>query len=201
MKSKIKLNLFKLKSKQDLEYIYHFFKKGMAKWFDSNQKPKSDFFITTDCPLCNANLSKEVFKIDGFSYWECLDCKSLYANPTLRNETLDDLYDNGMYQVYQDNLVKKGNRIRKGILEERKYSQIDNLLDRGAHPVLLDIGCGYGTFLDVCKQHGWHGEGVDISLEASQSVLENYQIHAHYGNFNQIKFNKHYDVITLWGVL
>jgi len=68
MIDKIKLDLFKLKSKQDLEDVYRFFKESTAKWFDSNQKPKSEFFHIRGCPLCNADSSKEVFEIDGFSY-------------------------------------------------------------------------------------------------------------------------------------
>ena len=39
MLEKIKLNLFKLKSKNDLESIYRFFKK-VEKWFDKNQNPR-----------------------------------------------------------------------------------------------------------------------------------------------------------------
>jgi len=200
MIGKIKLDLFKLKSKQDLEGVYRFFKESTAKWFDSNQKPKNEFFHIRKCPLCSTNSSKEVFEIDGFSYHECLSCKSLYTKPHLRDGVLDALYSDGMYQVYQDKLVKKGKEIRKGVLEERKYSQIDGLLDKSA-PTLLDIGCGGGTFLDVCKQNGWHVEGVDPSLSASQSALENYKINVHHGDFNKIKFNKTFDVITLWGVL
>ena len=197
---KIKLDLFKLKSKQDLEDVYYFFKKSTAKWFDSNQMPNSEFFHIRGCPLCNANSSKEVFEIDGFSYHKCLSCNSLYTKPHLRDGVLDSLYSDGMYQVYQDNLVKKGKQIRKGVLEKRKYSQIDRLLDKSTL-TLLDIGCGGGTFLDVCKQNGWDVQGVDPSPSASQSALENYKINVHHGDFNQIKFDKNFDVITLWGVL
>jgi 2-polyprenyl-3-methyl-5-hydroxy-6-metoxy-1,4-benzoquinol methylase len=200
MIDKIKLDLFKLKSKQDLEDVYRFFKESTSKWFDSNHKPKSEFFHIRKCLLCNTNSSKEVFEIDGFSYHECLSCKSLYTKPHLRDGVLDALYSDGMYQVYQDKLVKKGKEIRKGVLEERKYSQINRLLGKST-PTLLDIGCGGGTFLDVCKQNGWHVEGVDPSPSASRSALENYKINVHHGDFNKIKFNKTFDVITLWGVL
>jgi 2-polyprenyl-3-methyl-5-hydroxy-6-metoxy-1,4-benzoquinol methylase len=124
----------------------------------------------------------------------------LYTKPHLRDGVLDALYSDGMYQVYQDNLVKKGKEIRKGVLEERKYSQINRLLDKSSL-TLLDVGCGGGTFLEVCKQNGWHVEGVDPSPSASHSALENYKINVQHGDFNKIKFNKTFDVITLWGVL
>ena len=201
MIGKIKLDLFKLKSKKDLESIYHFFKKSTGKWFDNNQSPKDEFFHIRKCPLCSSDNSREAFKIDGFSYHECSYCDSLYTKPHLRDGVLDALYSDGTYQVYQDNLVKKGKEIRKGVLEERKFFQIKKFINKNIDPMLLDIGCGSGTFLDVCKQNGWHIEGVDPSPSASQSVLENYNIEVHQGDFNKIKFNKTFDVITLWGVL
>ena len=198
---KIKLDLFKLKSKKDLESVYHFFKKSTNKWFNSNKSPKDEFFHIRKCLLCNGDTSKEAFKIDGFSYHECSHCDSLYTKPHLRDGVLDALYSDGTYQVYQDNLVKKGKEIRKGVLEERKFFQIKNFIDKDSVPSLLDIGCGSGTFLDVCKQNGWQVEGVDPSPLASKSVFENYNIEVHQGDFNKIKLNKTFDVVTLWGVL
>jgi 2-polyprenyl-3-methyl-5-hydroxy-6-metoxy-1,4-benzoquinol methylase len=201
MIKKIKLDLFKLKSKKDLNSIYQFFKKSTGKWFNDNKSPKDEFFKIKKCPLCNNDTSKEAFKIDSFSYHECSYCDSLYTKPHLRDGVLDSLYNDGTYQVYQDNLVIKGKKIRKNILEKRKFFQIKNFINKSSNPTLLDIGCGSGTFLDVCKQNGWQVEGADLSLSASKSVLENYNIEVYQGDFNKIKFNKTFDVITLWGVL
>ena len=201
MIKKIKLDLFKLKSKKDLNSINEFFKKSTGKWFNDNKSPKDEFFEIKECPLCNNDNSKEAFKIDDFSYNECSYCDSLYTKPHLRDGVIDELYRDGTYQVYQDNLVKKAKKIRKDILEQRKFFQIKNFMNKNSNPSLLDIGCGSGTFLDVCKQNGWQVEGVDPSPFSSKSVLENYNIEVHQGDFNKIKFNKTFDVITLWGVL
>ena len=187
MLKKIRLDLFKLKTKRDLEDIYKFFKKNTSKWFDSSQIPIDKYFHVINCPLCNFKSSKEVFKIDGFSYHECLSCKSVYTKPHLLNGVLDDLYSDGTYQVYQDKLVKKGKKIRKGVLEERKYLQIEKLLQK-KKPRLLDIGCGSGTFLDICKQNGWQVEGVDPSPSVKHSVWKDYNIKVHQGDFNKMNF-------------
>jgi 2-polyprenyl-3-methyl-5-hydroxy-6-metoxy-1,4-benzoquinol methylase len=200
MIKKIKLDLFKLKPKKDLETIYQFFKESTSKWFDNEHKPKIEFFHFIPCPLCNSDVSKEKFSIDGFSYHRCSGCQSLYTRPHIREEVLNDLYSNGTYQVYQDKLVGNSAGIRKGVLEKRKFFQIKNFLNKSS-PTLLDIGCGGGTFLDVCKQNGWQVDGVDPSPSASKLILENYNINIHQGDFNNIKFNKTFDVITLWGVL
>ena len=193
---KIKLDLFHLKSKDDLVKVHHFFTQSIKKWFNLDKSPKSEYFHVRKCPLCKEEASKEVFEIENFSYHKCLFCNSLYTKPHLKDGVLDALYSDGTYQVYQDNLVKKGSKIRKGVLEQRKFKQIKKLLNKES-TALLDVGCGGGTFLDVCKENGWQVEGVDPSSESSSA----YDIEIHHGDFNQLDFNKKYDVITFWGVL
>jgi 2-polyprenyl-3-methyl-5-hydroxy-6-metoxy-1,4-benzoquinol methylase len=200
MITKIKLDLFNLKPKEDLSGVYQFFKKQSEKWFNSALEPKEIYFSPTKCPLCFGADGNEVYKIDGFSYHECQSCKSLYTNPHLNADVLETLYSDGAYQVYHDSLVKKGLGLRKGVLEERKFSQIQSLL-KGKGATLLDVGCGGASFLDVCKRKGWKVEGVDPSSSSSKVASESYDITVHHGEFQDINFDKTFDVITLWGVL
>jgi len=200
MVSKIKLDLFKLKSKDDLIGVYKFFKKQSEKWFNKSFEPKAKYFFVTNCPLCLSDDSNEVYKIDGFSYHECQSCDSLYTKPNLRQDVLESLYSDGTYQVYQDSLVKTSLDLRKGVLEERKYSQIEALIKHGT-PSLLDVGCGGASFLDVCKKNGWEVEGIDPSPSSAKVALEKYNIKVHHGDFKDMELDKKFDVITLWGVL
>lgn len=200
MINKIRLDLFDLKPKKDLLTIYKFFKKSTSKWFNNKNRPKKQFFEIINCPLCNSNKSNEFFNIDNFSYHRCSECYSLYTKPHIREGVLSSLYNDGTYQVYQDKLVGKSEKIRQKILEKRKFKQIGKLLKKKSISI-LDIGCGSGTFLELCKQNKWRVEGVDPSPTASKKILEKYNIKVHQKDFNDIKFNKTFDVITLWGVL
>ena len=200
MISKIKLDLFKLKSKEDLIGVYEFFKKQSEKWFNKSFEPKDKYFYVANCPLCLSDDSNEVFKIDGFSYHECQSCDSLYTKPNLRQNVIEKLYSDGTYQVYHESLVKTSLDLRKGILEERKYSQIEAMINCGT-PSLLDVGCGGASFLDVCKKNGWEVEGIDPSPSSAKVALEKYNIKVHHAYFKDMEFDKKFDVITLWGVL
>ena len=200
MISKIKLDLFKLKSKEDLIGVYKFFKKQSEKWFDKSSEPKDKYFYVTNCPLCLSDDSYEVYKIDGFSYHMCQSCESLYTKPNLRQNVLENLYSGGTYRVYHGSLVEASLDLRKGVLEERKYSQIEALI-KCRTPSLLDIGCGGASFLDVCKKNGWEVEGIDPSPSSAKVALEKYNIKVHHGDFKDMEFDKKFDVITLWGVL
>ena len=192
---KIKLNLFNLKSKEDLIKVREFFSKNILRWFNEDKTPKSKYFELRVCPLCESERSDEVFIVENFSYHKCYTCNSLYTKPHLKDGVLDALYNDGTYQVYQDSLVKTGSTIRKGVLELRKFKQIAQLLDK-QDISLLDVGCGGGTFLEVCKEHNWKVEGVDPSKKSLKK-----DINVIIGDFNSLDFDKKYDVITFWGVL
>ncbi len=193
---KIKLDLFLLKSKQDLVSVHEFFSKSIKKWFTKDGSPKAEYFHVRACPICQAELSVEEFEIDNFAYHRCLSCNSLYTKPHLRDGVLESLYSDGTYQYYQDNLVKKGSKLRKGILEQRKFEQIRVLLEKDEVD-LLDVGCGSGTFLDICNENGWNSEGVDPSPNSTST----HNITIHHGDFNEMSFEKKFDVVTFWGVL
>ena len=55
--------------------------------------------------------------------------------------------------------------------------------------------------MDVSKKNGLYVEGVDPSPSSQHMALEKYKIKVHHGDFSKIKFDKKFDVITLWGVL
>ncbi|MEK9569881.1 MAG: class I SAM-dependent methyltransferase [Paracoccaceae bacterium] len=200
MVSKVKLDLFKLKSKSDLVGVYEFFKAQSVGWFNDSNEPKTEFFSTTNCPLCMGTDSNEIYVIDAFSYHECRSCNAVYTRPTLRPGVLEELYSNGTYQVYQDSLVKTSLDLRKGVLEERKFGQVEALI-KSEKPSLLDVGCGGASFLDVCNKNGWEVEGVDPSPTSAKTALEKYNIKVHHGDFADMDFDKQFDAITFWGVL
>lgn len=197
---KIRLDLFKLKTKADLEGVYQYFKKNTSNWFNEDGFGKSEFFKPRSCPICNEEKSESSFIIDNFNYEECTNCGSVYTKPSLKGGVLVDLYKKGEYQVYQKNLVEKSSGIRKGILEKRKFNQIKNILNKNV-VTLLDVGCGKATFLDICKNEGWFVEGIDPSPSSKHEAYSNYQILVHEGDFLDIEFEKKFDVITFWGVL
>ena len=185
---KIKLNLFNLKSKEDLIQVRDFSSKNILRWFNEDKTPKDKYFEIRVCPLCESKESDEVFMVENFSYHRCSNCNSLYTKPHLKDGVLEALYNDGTYQVYQDSLVKKGSTIRKGVLERRKFKQIAQLLDK-PEISLLDVGCGGGTFLEVCKENNWKVEGVDPSKESLKK-----DINITIGDFNTLDFDKKYEL-------
>jgi 2-polyprenyl-3-methyl-5-hydroxy-6-metoxy-1,4-benzoquinol methylase len=65
---------------------------------------------------------------------------------------------------------------------------------------LLDIGCGTGYFLSVCKRDGWFVEGVEVDSGA-RSIAETRIGRPVYSSIDEaIASGKQFGVITLWHV-
>jgi 2-polyprenyl-3-methyl-5-hydroxy-6-metoxy-1,4-benzoquinol methylase len=68
---------------------------------------------------------------------------------------------------------------------------------------ILDIGCGYGYFIDLARQKGWEPAGVEVLEDAVKSSKEKIRSdNIFHGKLDQISLSAHsFDAITLWDVL
>ena len=196
---KIKLDLFQLKSKKNLETIYDFFNEHLKDYFDKSGKPIGKFFDQRDCPICGSDSRKHSFDLDHFSYYECESCSSVYTFPFLKEEIIGKLYTSGAYDEYQKKLVHSSSGLRRDLLDKRKVDQIESFLPTRGD--LLDVGCGQGTFLKSCKDRGWNVSGVDPSAKSAQLAKEKFDIHVENKFFSELEGIKKFDCITFWGVL
>lgn len=111
-----------------------------------------------NCNLCNADDTFLVTTQNGYKVVRCKSCGLVYVNPRPDNEALKHLYDeyhqrNG--KVVSDWAKLMGKNFKEILLFLNKA-----LPDKGK---LLDIGCGYGHFIEIMKQQGWSVYGIDLS--------------------------------------
>ena len=118
------------------------------------------------CPVCGN--SQSVFalcEVNGFSVYGCTVCGADHVFPMPRNELLKAYYDRekwfeggevGGYQNYDQQTAWSVDAI-KPILEE--FEGREGLS-------VLDVGCGYGTHLELAANLGWKCFGVEVSDHA-----------------------------------
>src|SRR5665647_764700 len=67
---------------------------------------------------------------------------------------------------------------------------------------LLDIGCGFGFFMQLARSAGFRTDGVEIAPELACEAARRYGLRVHTGNLSNAPSHlRGYDVVTAWDVL
>jgi 2-polyprenyl-3-methyl-5-hydroxy-6-metoxy-1,4-benzoquinol methylase len=119
------------------------------------------------CICCDSTTEELVVIKNGYKITRCLNCNLLYVKDGLPIGEIKKFYSSDYFSRklndgigYSDYLRdERGHRLNSAALLEKinKIKQPGNL---------LDIGCGYGFFLDEAAKRGWNAFGTDISEEA-----------------------------------
>lgn len=162
------------------------------------------------CPICNSEkfkpflsckdntVSRETFQIVA-----CENCGFKFTNPRPEEENLGEYYKSEEYISHSNS--SKG-FINSAYQLVRKYTLIKKLqlierTNRGNKKNILDIGCGTGEFLNICKNAKWETFGIEPGNEARKYASENYFLNvkeeSELKNFSDNQF----EIITLWHVL
>lgn len=143
------------------------------------------------------SVSGETFQL---LYNEDLDMLETFPQP--KNEKLSDYYQTEDYISHTDskrNLFEKIYHMVRNISLKRKLKLINSFSSE--EKTLLDIGCGTGDFLQMCKANNWKVSGIepnDKAREIANAKTDN----SVFCTEQLLTFDKHsFDVITLWHVL
>jgi 2-polyprenyl-3-methyl-5-hydroxy-6-metoxy-1,4-benzoquinol methylase len=108
---------------------------------------------TTRCPICGAADSR--YHRKGY-YIKCLECKVAFREQQESVAELDEYWQN---EFWTDEEIEK--RKNREPVFRHAFELLQGLKPNGGS--VLDIGCGIGTFLAVCRQGGWNVTGVEPS--------------------------------------
>jgi 2-polyprenyl-3-methyl-5-hydroxy-6-metoxy-1,4-benzoquinol methylase len=153
--------------------------------------------FTSEIRIKDHSVSGEEFVL---RYNKDFQCYETY--PKLKEENLSKYYQSEDYISHTDS---------KRNLREMLYHRVRNLMMRrklklissleNSNKSLLDIGCGTGEFLRVCKKSGWHVEGVEPNEDARSIALNKVDTFIRESIESDALKEGSYDVITLWHVL
>ncbi|MGH7165392.1 MAG: class I SAM-dependent methyltransferase [Nitrospiraceae bacterium] len=116
------------------------------------------------CPCGSVLPSREVFRTPTRKYWRCPSCDLMFLSPRPTAHSIREFYRNSYTQVY--------GQLESSPDRSPVYSSVLRHLSRHRAPPgrLLDIGCGDGRFLALCREAGWTCYGVELSREASEQA-------------------------------
>jgi SAM-dependent methyltransferase len=154
------------------------------------------------CPLCGERRVQPLFKPRKPGQWSyrvvrCPSCGMLYRNPGIRPERIGDLYGGGYARFLTGRYAQKRQDDYRLAMDA-----FGGLFADGAGRRLLDYGCGVGLFLEVARERGFDGCGVDLAPDAVHEARQR-GLRAWHGSPQGVPevADGGFDVVTLWSVL
>jgi len=115
-------------------------------------------FVRVDCPACGSARQSPGLEKDGFAYVLCDECGTLYASPRPTAEQLDAFYrDAESVKFWSTHFYKETAGARREKMFRPRAQLVDEWLSRRGReraPVFVDIGSGYGIFLEEIRRLG-----------------------------------------------
>lgn len=149
------------------------------------------------CILCKSKNVTFIYKVAKYLYYQCENCLTLFLSPTPTKKELD-LY-------YQNSFSYSAGATNESQIRKRAKVILSNL--KHLHPTgerLLDIGSGFGYFLDEAQLIGLKPTGIEPSSKLSAvtvkylTVTKNITFEEFY---EQNKGKQKFDFITLIHVI
>ncbi len=155
------------------------------------------------CNLCGNTPHRfrctAVDRLHGFEgqyrYVTCERCGLMFMNPQISPDQIGRVYPSD-YSPHQGNLEPLKDSVKR-ILP----GSVRNILT--AHSVILDIGCGNGSFLaQIRREFGCAIHGVDISTAAVEVAKKQFGLDIFCGQITDSPYSSDtFDMITAWSCI
>lgn len=144
------------------------------------------------CPICGAADSR--YHRRGY-YVKCPECKVAFRE---EQESVTELGEYWEKEFWTDEEIEK-RKNREPVFRDA-FKLLHHLKPEGGS--VLDIGCGIGTFLAVCREGGWNVTGVEPSSIACEVAKREYGLELINELFSSAMFQgKKFDAIFAAQVL
>ena len=146
------------------------------------------------CNLCGKNDYKILEEDKGpFKIVRCNYCSSVYVTPLPPKEFIEEYYSLNYYIELEQQLPKT-----LKVWQER-LKLVESFQKKG---ILLDVGCGIGSFLSLARNNGWEVYGTEISKEICNYIKERLGLEVYNGRLQDADYpDEYFDVVTFWHVL
>jgi SAM-dependent methyltransferase len=150
------------------------------------------------CILCHGSGFRIIQRIGRWRYIRCLKCRLVSLHPRPTGPETSRYYDD--YLSFDREEISKWEVMMRLVVEKSAFLIESELKGRAGK--LLDIGCGYGSFLGEMKSRGWQVQGIEISRAGRQYAREKWGVQVHSQALEDLALPENFfDVVTLFYVL
>lgn len=153
--------------------------------------------VTVSCNLCGGTATKLVCIDQSFRICKCTNCSLIFVNPQPQFISGEDVHFHASSEIASD----RNFRTDKRTVYQDALIQLDRLQANKGR--LLDVGCGFGLFLDQAQALGWQPFGVDVSSISVQYASRDLGLaNVVRGELLSVGFpTGYFQVATLWNLL
>ncbi len=150
------------------------------------------------CIVCGSRDRELLIERDPWKIFRCTSCGLGVLDPRPTGEELTELYTRDYFASQYDEGAEPGSAEFKkwlSLLEHR----VQFFKSKKANGRLLDLGCGNGYFLALCRSKGYEVQGIDISEWAAGYATETLGLLVHIGQMDDVELPRgQFDIITMW---
>ena len=160
--------------------------------------PRSPRWEHVACDLCGEDDPTPWLEKDGFHYVRCFRCGLVYVTPRLRDHLLQQ---DKFYQVMTEgNLEAAAERDRNPRRMKSLTQAARSYLPYKRNGMLLDVGCGFGAFLEAAASVGWSVCGVEVASAPASIAARRHDVF--YGFLSDAAYEPNsFDVVRLNNVI
>jgi len=123
-------------------------------------------FVEVPCPACLSQRYEAGMEKLGFRYVTCLECESLYVSPRPTVAMFDDYYQGAeSVKFWGTDFFKETAEARREKMFKPRAQLVEEWATRvgmGASDVFVDVGSGYGIFLEEVSRLDRFGEVMGV---------------------------------------
>ncbi|MEW5844078.1 MAG: glycosyltransferase [Bacteroidota bacterium] len=176
-------------------------KKENSKLAENNEKVKTmqENYEVIQCPYCGSSRADTYRK--SADIVKCGNCGTIYLRTRLNKKAMEELYQSYNTDAPQMFLPKNQTEIKNSLLR-RDYWIKEIMKYIKPEGKILDIGCGWGAFLDNARSYGFVPRGIEITKKGVEFAKTKLKIEASSEQFLDTSLEKEsFIVITLNHVL
>tara|TARA_B100000900_G_C20516502_1_gene690303 strand:- start:91 stop:1017 length:927 start_codon:yes stop_codon:yes gene_type:complete len=152
--------------------------------------------IEINCLQCNHNKSKffsqskrKNFSLEGFSYYQCENCKGVFLNPLPNENQIIDFYKDPHLNptIIADPIKTREKYLSKSRLNHDLTTYVNTLLRYKKKGEVLDFGCGVGWLVYHLNQRGFDTFGLDFNKNVVEIGKKAFDVELNIGDFDTLK--------------
>jgi SAM-dependent methyltransferase len=159
-----------------------------------------EFLEKTPCPACGTLPARIQGRLGPTLLRRCKHCGLRYVSPRLATALREEIMRREPDPISSERNLQLRHRAAERM--ERMHREMPPLRGIGQRSAtLLEIGCRWGHFLQLCRPHYAAVEGLEWSKERAAFARERFDLQVSATDIFRDPWETRYDIACAWGVI